>query len=216
MLRTCYVASSHVELFEDILACLGSDDIRPHAVVVRLSAYSQQREGKETKEDADTSILPVVTTRPAVAQLEVAGVSGLLSKLANCCCPLPGDSIVGFVSRGKGVIVHRMECHNISHIRTQDGERLINVDWSGINQQSYHAPIIVIARNQGSLIRDIKTAVADMGMKLVSVSCRVNREVATVTMTLQISDLEILQRLFMRLEKIKGVTTTARDLGGKK
>jgi GTP pyrophosphokinase len=206
----------HVELFEDILACLGSDDIRPHAVVVRLVAYWQQREGKETKEEADTLILPVVTARPAVAQLEVAGVSGLLSKLANCCCPLPGDSIVGFVSRGKGVIVHRMECHNISHIRTQDGERLINVDWSGINQLSYHAPIIVVARNQGSLIRDIKTAVADIGMKLVSVSCRVSREVATVTMTLQISDLEILQRLFMRLEKIKGVTTIARDLGGKK
>jgi len=209
----------HVESFEDILASIGSDDIRPHAVVVKLLAYWQQREGKETKElreDEDTRSLPVAATKAAATQLEVAGVSGLLSKLANCCCPLPGDSIVGFVSRGKGVIVHRTDCRNISHIRTQDGERLINVDWSGISQQGYHAPIIVVARNRGSLMRDITIVIGDIGADLLSVNCRVNREVAVVTMTVQITELEVLNRLFTRLERIKGVTSVARDLGGKK
>ena len=208
-----------VESFEDVLAGVGSDDIRPHAMVVKLLAYWQQREGKETKElkeDGDTRSLPVVTTKTAAAQLEVAGVSGLLSKLANCCCPLPDDSIIGFVSRGKGVIVHRTDCHNISRIQVQDGERLINVDWSGISQQCYHAPIVVVARDRGSLIRDITAVVADVGANLLSVSCRVNREVTVVTMTVQINDLEMLHRLFARLEKVKGVTSVARDLGGKK
>ncbi|HWS83422.1 MAG TPA: TGS domain-containing protein, partial [Ktedonobacteraceae bacterium] len=214
----------HVESFEDILAGIGSDDIRPHAVVVKLLAYWYQREGKETKdaktkelkEEGDTRPLPVVTTRPAAVQLEVEGVSGLLSKLANCCYPLPGDSIVGFVSRGKGVIVHRTNCRNISHIRMQDGERLINVNWSGISQQCYHAPIIVVARNRGSLIRDITIVVGDIGADLLSISCRVNRDVAVVTMTVQITEPEVLNRLFTRLERIKGVTSVARDLGGKK
>ncbi|HEY4032531.1 MAG TPA: RelA/SpoT family protein [Ktedonobacteraceae bacterium] len=209
----------HVESFEDILASIGSDDMRPHAVVVKLLAYWQQREGKETKElkdDADTRSLPSVATRPTAAQLEIAGVSGLLSKLANCCCPLPGDSIIGFVSRGKGVIVHRTDCRNISRIRTQDGERLINVSWSGISQQRYHAPIILVARNRGSLMRDITIVVGDIGADLLSLNCRVNREVAVVTMTVQITELEVLNRLFTRLERIKGVTSVARDLGGKK
>src|SRR5262249_7916815 len=110
----------HVESFEDILAALGSDHIRPHAVVVKLLAYWQQREGKETKEakakewkeDEETVLLPAVSAKATAAQLEVAGVSGLLSKLANCCCPLPGDSIIGFISRGRGVIVHRTDCQN--------------------------------------------------------------------------------------------------------
>jgi len=214
----------HVESFEDILATIGSDDIRPHAVVVKLLAYWHQREGKETKdaktkelkEEGDTRPLPVVTTRPAAVQLEVEGVSGLLSKLANCCYPLPGDSIVGFVSRGKGVIVHRTDCRNISHIRMQDGERLINVSWSGISQQRYHAPIIIVARNRGSLIRDITIVVGDIGADLLSISSRVNHDIAVVTMTVQITEPEVLNRLFTRLERIKGVTSVTRDLGGKK
>jgi guanosine-3',5'-bis(diphosphate) 3'-pyrophosphohydrolase len=209
----------HLESFEDILASLGSDDMRPHPVAVKLLAYWQQREGKETRElkdDRATRPLPAITTESAPAQLEVAGVSGLLSKLASCCSPLPCDSIVGFVSRGKGVIVHRTDCHNLSHIRTQDGGRLINVDWSGISQQRYHAPIIVVARNEKSLIRDIKIVIGDIGADLLSISSRVNRDTAIVTMTVQITELEVLHRLFTRLERIKGVASVARDLGGKK
>lgn len=219
----------HVESFEDILVALGSDYIRPHAVVVKLLTYWQHREGKETKEtktkeakvkelkeDGETVSLPVVSTKATAARLEVAGVSGLLSKLANCCCPLPGDSIIGFVSRGKGVIVHRTDCRNISRIRMNDGERLINVNWSGISQQFYHVPIVVFARNRGSLMRDITIVIGDIGADLLSVSCRVNREVAVVTMTVQINDPEILQHLFTRLERVKGVTSVVRDLGGKK
>jgi guanosine-3',5'-bis(diphosphate) 3'-pyrophosphohydrolase len=209
----------HLESFEDILASLGSDDMRPHPVVMKLLAYWQQREGKETRElkdDRATRPLPAVTTESAPAQLEVAGVSGLLSKLASCCCPLPGDSIVGFVSRGKGVIVHRTDCYNLSHIRTQDGERLINVDWSGISQQRYRAPIIAVARNEKDLIRDIKIVIGDIGADLLSISSRVNRDTAIVTMTVQITELEVLHRLFTRLERIKGVVSVARDLGGKK
>ncbi len=209
----------HLDSFEDILASLGSDDMRPHAVVVKLLAYWQQREGKETRElkkDQDTRPSPAVTTKLAITQLEVAGVSGLLSKLAGCCCPLPGDAIVGFVSRGKGVIVHRADCHNLSHIRTQDGERLINVDWSGISQQHYHALIVVVARNEKSLIRDIKIVIGDIGADLLAISSRANRDTAIVTMTVQITELEVLHRLFMRLERIKGVVSVARDLGGKK
>lgn len=214
----------HVESFEDLLAALGSDYIRPHAVVVKLLAYWQQRESKETKEaktketkeDEETISLPAVSTRAAAAQLEVAGVRGLLSKLANCCCPLPGDPIIGFVSRGKGVIVHRTDCRNISRLRMHEGERLINVNWSGISQQFYHVPIVVVAQNRGTLMREITVVMSDLGVDLLFVNCRVNRDMAVVTMTVQINELEVLHRLFTRLEKIKGVTSVARDFGGRR
>ncbi len=215
----------HVDSFEDILAALGSDYIRPHAVVVKLLAYWQQRESKDTKEaktnkeikdDEETVTLPVVSAKATVAQLEVAGVRGLLSKLANCCCPLPGDSIIGFISRGKGVIVHRTDCRNVSRLRMREGERLINVNWSGISQQFYHVPIVVVAQNRAALMREITVVISEIGADLLSVSCRVNRDVAVVTMTVQINEPEVLNYLFTRLEKIKGVTSVARDFGGRR
>ncbi|MBV9616609.1 MAG: bifunctional (p)ppGpp synthetase/guanosine-3',5'-bis(diphosphate) 3'-pyrophosphohydrolase, partial [Ktedonobacteraceae bacterium] len=98
-------AEYHLEEFEDILSAIGADDIRPRAVVVKLNEL--WREGKEPKESKETEELPVVVASGSAksttdARLQVAGVSGLLTKLANCCYPLPGDEVVGFVSRGKG------------------------------------------------------------------------------------------------------------------
>jgi GTP pyrophosphokinase len=97
-----------------------------------------------------------------------------------------------------------------------EGERLINVNWSGISQQFYHVPIVVVARNRGTLMREITIVISDLGADLLSVNCRVNRDVAVVTMTVQINELEVLHRLFTRLEKIKDVTSVARDFGGRR
>ena len=112
--------------------------------------------------------------------------------------------------------MHRTDCQNISHIRAHNGERLINVNWSGVSQQFYHVPIVVVAQNRGGLMRDVTVAIGEIGADLQSVNFRVNRDVAIVTMTVQISRLEVLHYLFSRLEKIKGVTSVARDLGERK
>lgn len=212
----------HLTSFEDALAAIGSDDMRPRAVVVKLLEYWQARNAKETKElkDADETLkLPVVTpTRPKTAQLEVAGVSGLLTRLANCCCPLPEDNVVGFISRGKGVIVHRSNCRNVARMREQDRERLIHVNWSGLSQLRYHAPIVITARDRTGIIRDIATIVSDSGANLMSINSSVssNHQQVMIMATLEIQDLEQLQHLFMRLERVKGVIHVARDMGQRK
>lgn len=210
-------AEFNVESYEDLLAAIGADDLRPHAVAVKLAEYWQAREGKEVKEKADdeTVVLPAVNAKPRAAQLEVAGVSGLLTRLANCCCPLPGDEIIGFISRGKGVIVHRTDCRNAVRLRERDRERIINVSWLGMSQQRYHAPIVITGRNRTGLVRDITTVISEIGLNLLSITTRVNesRSIATITMTLEIEDLDQLQRVFTRLEKVRDVTHVARDLG---
>ncbi|HTI14017.1 MAG TPA: RelA/SpoT family protein [Dictyobacter sp.] len=208
--------------FEDLLAAIGADDLRPRGVAVKLLEYWQQREGKDEK-DADPKeehlTLPTtVATRQTTGQLEVAGVSGLLTRLANCCCPLPDDDIVGFISRGKGVIVHRTDCRNITRFQEKDRERLIPVNWSGISQHQYYAPIVINARDRTGLIRDLATIVSDAGANLMTISSRVNsnHQTVVITATLAIDDLDQLQRLFSRLEKVKGITQVARDLGLRK
>jgi guanosine-3',5'-bis(diphosphate) 3'-pyrophosphohydrolase len=207
--------------FEDVLASIGSDDVRPRAVVVKLQEY-WQRENRDTKETKEAEIpLTLPTTmikQQPVAQLEVAGVSGLLTKLANCCYPLPDDNIVGFISRGKGVIVHRSDCRNIARLGEKDRNRLIRVNWAGMSQQFYNAPLVITANDRTGLIRDVATVVSDAGANLMKINSTVSTNHLTViiTATLEINDLEQLQRLFFKLEKVKGVVHVARDLGQRK
>ncbi|MBV9616821.1 MAG: bifunctional (p)ppGpp synthetase/guanosine-3',5'-bis(diphosphate) 3'-pyrophosphohydrolase, partial [Ktedonobacteraceae bacterium] len=194
------------------------DDIRPRAVVVKLNEL--WREGKEPKESKDTEELPVVVASVSAksttdARLQVAGVSGLLTKLANCCYPLPGDEVVGFVSRGKGVIVHRADCQNIARFRKQDRERIVAVNWVGMSQPRYLAPILITARDRAGLIRDVAAVITDASINLMSINSHAhkNREQVLITATLEVDNLDQLHRLFMRLEKIKDVIRVERDLG---
>nr|HET6901366.1 RelA/SpoT family protein [Ktedonobacteraceae bacterium] len=208
--------------FEDLLAAIGSDEIRQHAVAVKLIERWQQlrelREGKETKEEEEP--LPVTTApkQSSSVRLQVAGVSGLLTSLANCCCPLPGDDIVGFISRGKGAIVHRADCKNIGRYRERERERLVSVSWVSMAQQRYQAPVLITARDRAGLIRDIAAAVTEIGVNMTSVSSTVSngQELALISATLEIDGLDQLQRLFTRLEKVKDVRFVERDLGKRK
>lgn len=208
--------------FEDILAAIGSDEIRQHAVAVKLIERWQQlrelREGKETKEEEEPLPITMAPKQGSSARLQVAGVSGLLTSLANCCCPLPGDDIVGFISRGKGAIVHRADCKNIGRYRERERERLVSVSWITMAQQRYQAPVLITARDRAGLIRDIAAAVTEIGVNMTSVSSTVSngKELALISATLEIDGLDQLQRLFTRLEKVKDVRFVERDLGKRK
>jgi GTP diphosphokinase / guanosine-3',5'-bis(diphosphate) 3'-diphosphatase len=205
------------ESFEDLLAAIGGDDIRQHAVAVKLVDYFQlreAREGKEQKEEDNIVSLPTTKAAPS-AHLQVAGVSGLMTSLANCCNPLPGDEIVGFISRGKGAIIHRANCKNIERYRERERERLVDVSWTSMGQQRYLAPVVITAYDRSGLIRDIATVVSEIGVNMTSVSSNVSagRREAIINATLEIDSLDQMQRVFMRLEKVKGVIGVERDLG---
>ena len=209
------------ESFEDILAAIGGDDIRQHAVAVKLIEFwhqREQRDGKEGKEEGEPLPLPAVTRQVSSASLQVAGVSGLLTSLANCCCPLPGDEIVGFISRGKGAIIHRADCKNLERYRERDRERLVNVSWTTMGYQHYLAPVVITARDRPGLIRDIATVVSEIGVNMASVSSNVaiGKERAIISATLEIDGLDQMQRVFARLEKVKGVIHVERDFGKSK
>jgi GTP diphosphokinase / guanosine-3',5'-bis(diphosphate) 3'-diphosphatase len=201
------------ESFADILAAIGCEELRPHAVAQKI----QELWGREIKEEIEESSLPTVARTTRGAQLQVAGVNGLLTTLANCCCPLPGDEIVGFISRGKGAVVHRADCKNIDRYRQRDRERLINVSWTTMAQSHYQAPVVISARDRPGLIRDIAAAVSDAGVNITSVGSHVaaSKESALITATLEVESLEQMHRLFARLERIKNVISIERDLGKK-
>ncbi|HEV2583311.1 MAG TPA: RelA/SpoT family protein, partial [Ktedonobacteraceae bacterium] len=204
--------------FDDLLVAVGGDEIRQHAVAVKLMDYlreREQKEGKDQKEDDDALALPLASKGSSSARLQVAGVSGLMTSLANCCCPLPGDEIVGFISRGKGAVIHRADCRNIERYRERDRERLVNVNWTSMGQQRYLAPIAIMARDRSGLIRDIASVVSEVGVNMTSVASSVSagKETVMINVTLEIDGQEQLQRVFTRLERVKGLMGVERDLG---
>ena len=204
--------------FEDLLAAIGGDDIRQHSVAVKLADYFQQRDGKEPKEEEAVLPPPAAPRAAPAAHLQVAGVSGLLTSLANCCNPLPGDDIVGFISRGKGAIIHRADCKNIERYRERERERLVDVSWTSMGHQRYLAPVVIRAHDRAGLIRDIATIVSEAGVNMTSVSSNVSagKHEAVINATLEIESLDQMQKVFARLERVKGVMGVERDLGKQK
>ncbi|HEY1349367.1 MAG TPA: RelA/SpoT family protein, partial [Ktedonobacteraceae bacterium] len=188
------------ETFEDLLAAIGCEELRPRAVALKI----QELWGIALREEERP--VPLVTRAAQPAHLQVAGVSGLLTTLANCCCPLPGDEIVGFISRGKGAVIHRADCRNIARYRERERERLINVSWAGVGQQRYLAPVLITARDRSGLIHDLAAVVSEAGVNMTAVSSHVasGQEQALITVTLEVEDLSQMQRVFHRLEKVRG------------
>jgi GTP diphosphokinase / guanosine-3',5'-bis(diphosphate) 3'-diphosphatase len=203
---------------EDLLAAIGSDDIRQHGVAIKITErWPQLREGREPKTE-DEALPHAAPKQDAPTRMQVAGESGLLTHLANCCCPLPGDEIVGFISRGKGAIVHRADCRNIERYRSRERERLVSVSWVSMSQQRYRVPVVITARDRPGLIHDIAAVVSELNVNMSSVSTNVSgsSQLATIGVTLEIESLEQLQRLLARIERVKDVHHAERDMGKKR
>jgi GTP diphosphokinase / guanosine-3',5'-bis(diphosphate) 3'-diphosphatase len=136
-------------------------------------------------------------------------------KLANCCCPLPGDPIVGFLNPNKGIVVHRSDCRTLRRYRGSEAERLVEVNWLQIEPQHYLAPIIIIAHDRAGLLRDVAAVVADAGINITAVATSTNASLqkAVITATLEITAMDQIEPIFERLQQIKNVVSVSRDLG---
>src|SRR5260370_37874363 len=112
----------------------------------------------------------------------------MLTSLANCSGTYPVDEIVGFISRGKGAIIHRADCKNTNRYRERERERLVNVSWTTMGYQQYLAPVVITARDRSGLIRDIAAVVSEIGVNMASVSSTVavGTEIAVISATLEI------------------------------
>lgn len=139
------------------------------------------------------------------------GVGDLLTRLASDCRPAPGDPIVGYITRGRGVTVHRADCPRIAS--EKETERLVHdVDWGPRDeQQVYPVSIIVEAWDRAGLLRDITIAVADERVSMASASAETHPDGrATITATLRIAGIDQLSRVFTRLDRVKGVLEVRR------
>jgi GTP pyrophosphokinase len=138
------------------------------------------------------------------------GVGNLLTRMASDCHPAPGDDIIGYITRNRGVTVHRADCSRI--LAEKETERLVHVDWGPRDeQQLFPVTIVVNAWDRDGLLRDVATAVAEERVSMASASATTTPDGrATVTATLRIAGIDQLSRVFARVERVKGVLEVRR------
>jgi GTP pyrophosphokinase len=144
--------------------------------------------------------------------VRVKGVGDLLVRFAKCCHPIPGDPIVGFITRGKGVTVHLRSCLTVTNER--EVSRLIEVEWDSEPTQTYPIAIRVEAYDRTGLLNDITQVVAENKVNIVAANVGVSQDhTAIVTATLQVHSVSQLARVMGRIENLKDVLSVQRDLG---
>ena len=185
------------ESADDFLAAIGYGDISTHQIANKLSV---------PKEKPIPEIAP--KKQGGHSGIQVMGVDNLLTQLAPCCNPMPGDDIIGYITRTKGVSVHRKDCSNIVNIAEK--ERLINVKW-GVAEQFYTVPVRIEAFDRVGLLRDISTIVAEEGVNIASANTLDQEDGTSVTvLTLHTKGLAQLSRLFSKLEGVTGIVNVTR------
>ncbi len=188
---------------EDFLAAIGYGDVSPRSVVMRM-ALTRGDDGDELRA---IPLIPQVRPTPRVL---VRGERGILTRVAPCCQPVPGDAITGFTTRGKGVSVHRMDCVNA--VNSPDTDRLVPVDWDMEASQLYPVSIKIEAWDRTGLLRDIATVVAEQRINMSAASVRVyDDKTAVVSATVEIDSLSQLSRVLDKLEQVRDVHTVARE-----
>ena len=200
----------HFPNTEDMLAALGSGDLNSSQLAAAASALL---------EPADIPALQLPLRAPrrggrAGGDVRIQGVGNLLTQTARCCKPVPDDPIVGYITRGRGVTVHRQDCTNILRLRREDATRLIEVEWGEAPQQVYSVDVHVLAYDRAGLLRDITSLLANDRVNVIGVNTYTDRKdlMARMDLRLEITDLDQLSRILSRIGQLSNVVEVFRKI----
>jgi GTP pyrophosphokinase len=187
----------------DLFAAIGFGDVNASHVVQRL------REESKADNVVEIAALPRPATTRRVARnssgIRIAGVDDVLVRLSKCCSPVPGDPIMGFVTIGRGVSVHRADCPNTAYMN-EAPERILEAEWLDASKLQHAVDIEIEANDRSGLLQDVLGVAAELKTQISSVNARAKRDKsALISLTAQISDLEHLQKLLHKLKAIKDV-----------
>ncbi len=190
---------------EELLAALGNGDISLLSVVTALR-------GEAPAPEPVPAVPPPAPAAPAPGGVRVRGADNVLTKFSRCCTPLPGDRIIGYVTRGRGVSIHRQDCPNVKSLRAHP-ERLIEVEWESVPEGSYQVELEVAAFDRVGLLKDILAAIADSKTNVVSVNARVRKDkVGVVNVVLDIRNVAQLHTVMQKVGKVPEVYSVERVL----
>jgi GTP pyrophosphokinase len=200
---------------DDLLAAIGAGKISPKQVVTKLIKRLAKEPPAAEAEGAPPALQPsrAVSRRRSPAGVRVKGIDDLLVRLARCCNPVPGDPIVGFVTRGRGVSVHRSDCPNARELVATSPERILDVEWHTSQSSTYQVEILIEALDRTRLLQDVSIALADAGVNVLSAAVSTDRQgIAYLRFLFELGHMDQLQRVLAAVRAVDGVFDAKRTL----
>jgi GTP pyrophosphokinase len=194
--------------FQDIdslYVSVGDGNTQAQTVINRLLRLARPELYEDDEEEGEEGAAFAPSRRAPAGGIVVEGMDDMLVRVARCCGPVPGDAIVGFVTVGRGVSIHRSDCTNVDALGDRS-ERMIEVGWSADQVGSFRSTVQVEALDRPRLLRDITTALADLGANIVSSSSATSRDrVAILRFEIELSDVATLDRAITEMKRVEGV-----------
>jgi len=193
---------------DDMYASVGAGDITAAQIV----SVTQQLFDDTPEQEPELVPVKGKPAKPNHDDINVRGVGNMLTQFANCCKPLPGDVIIGYVTLGRGVSVHRQDCANVLQLQHTEPDRIIEVSWGDAPQDTYPVEIAIKAYDRSGLLRDITTMLANARIDVVAVNTLSDKQTHTATMrlTVEITGLEALGNLLAKITRLPNVLSAER------
>ncbi|OAZ96024.1 GTP diphosphokinase [Halomonas sp. G11] len=196
---------------DDMYAALGAGDLR----IGQVLHQAQQLFGETDDQEQLDRLLAKPkrqSSKATKSDITVLGVGNLKTSMANCCRPVPGEPIVGFITQGRGVTVHRQDCNNILQLRLDEPQRIIEVEWGERAETRYPVTIEIQAWDRSGLLRDVTGLLGNEKVNVLAVNTLTDTDegIARLRITLEVDGLEALGRLFSRIQQLPNVTEVRR------
>ncbi|MFD1009257.1 MULTISPECIES: GTP diphosphokinase [Oceanisphaera] len=206
----------NVAHLDDLLAGVGGGDLRINQLLNFLQAQYKKPTSAEEDEAALRQLELKVAKKSLVStskdHVVVQGVGNLLTSIARCCQPIPGDEIVGFITQGRGISIHRNDCEQLKELQSQHPERVVDAVWGENNAGGYQLTLRVVASDRSGLLRDITTILANEKINVTEFSSRANRkqQTATMDMELKIYNIDTLNRALAKISQLPDIIEAKR------
>ncbi len=186
----------------DMMAALGRGEVKTTHIANALQQYLSPQSKKQPELK-----LRQTPAGKGKSDIQVLGVGNLMTQMAKCCKPLPGDDIVGFITQGRGVSIHRSDCPNILHAMNNDDQHLIEVNWGGPEQDVYSVDIQIVAYDRKGLLHDITALLSNEKINVTAVNTNSDSKTheATMKLSLEIENLSRLSKLLTRINELPNV-----------
>ena len=209
--------------WDSVYAAVGHGGLKEGQIVNKMQElYEKDHKKALTDEEVLAAVADGIQARPMTAKsksgIVVKGIHDIAVRFSKCCSPVPGDEIVGFVTRGRGVSIHRTDCVNIIHMPEMERVRLIDAEWQqspeDMNGEKYFAEIKIYANNRSGLLADISRALTEKNIDILSMNTRTNKQgLATLAISFEIGSREELIRIVDKIRTIESVIDIERTKG---
>lgn len=206
-----FVKRNNINCMDDLYALIGLGAISASSFIWKLKDENKSKDEKVIEENTNKIIEENIfkakrKTVDNTVGITVKGVDNIMIRFAKCCNPVPGDDIMGYITKGRGVSVHRADCGNLKSLIMEDGAKVVDVSWGSSNGRAYIAEIQVKAEDIGELLTDIMGVISELNLQLNAVNAKSAKgRIAYVNIKVKIDSVDILKNLMKKIRHLKGV-----------